>query len=105
MHRLRWPKQAKQIKEKKAFLLFEVAANPEEVPLSSQLQNTSPETRCPVPKVVPRAYVRTLFYMECDITLMVTLEHHGLNGGKASHWLREFQQWGVVFLSQLIHHN
>ena len=37
VHGLQQPKQTKQIKEKKAFLLFEMVANPEEVPPSSQL--------------------------------------------------------------------
>ena len=34
--------------------------------------------------------------------LMMTLECHGLNGGKASHWLRESWQRGVAISSQLI---
>ena len=37
--------------------------------------------------------------------LMVTLECHELNGGKASHWLRESRQRGVTISSQLICYN
>ena len=37
--------------------------------------------------------------------LMMMLDRHGLNGGKASHWLREHRQWGVLISSQPIHND
>ena len=56
--------------KRKAFLLFEVAAKSWESPTfqkTTGFQVSRTETKCQV----PRTYVHTPFYMECDVMLMV----------------------------------
>ena len=59
-------------------------------------KSSSLRTKChEVPRAttchqVPQADGCTHFYMECDVTLTSMSERCGLNGGKASDWLRPY---------------
>ena len=91
------PLKQTQALEKACFL---VNYSPKQEPnKSSSLRTRCHEvlraTMCPQ---VPQADRCTHFYMECDITLAIYVKCSGLNGGKASDWLRLYvPNWAVSY--------